>query len=70
MPSGHSSSNQEQQNERMSEAEKAQGDALRKQLERAEKLLAEIRDGKHSIQGVLVHVERYFADRPGRPEQP
>jgi len=42
-------------------------EALRKRLGRGVKLLAEIRDGKHSIHGVLVRVDRYFADRPRHP---
>jgi hypothetical protein len=29
----------------------------------AEKLLHEIRDGKHSLPGVLVQIDRYFAVR-------
>lgn len=29
----------------------------------AERLLREIRDGKHSIPGVLVQIDRYFAQR-------
>jgi hypothetical protein len=43
------------------------GNETRAQLAKAEKLLAEIRDGKHSIQGVLRQVERYFADRGEQP---
>jgi hypothetical protein len=33
------------------------------QLALAEKLLREIRDGKHSLPGTLAQIERYFARR-------
>jgi hypothetical protein len=64
------SSSKQQQNERLAETELPPEDALRKRLERAEKLLGEIRAGKHSIQGVLVQIERYFAESPRQSEQP
>jgi hypothetical protein len=52
----------------MSDSTEPDGDPIvRKQLEQAEKLLAEIRDGKHSIQGLLVQIERYFAERGESP---
>lgn len=38
-------------------------DREREQRQRAEKLLAEIRDGKHSIPGALVQIRRYFENR-------
>jgi hypothetical protein len=34
----------------------------------AEKLLQEIRDGRHSLPGVLVRIDRYFTDR-AQPDQ-
>lgn len=45
-------------------------DRLREQLQRADELLAEIRDGKHSIPGTLVQIRRYFEQHGrdvGRP---
>lgn len=38
-------------------------DRVWEQLDRAERLLAEIRDGKHSLPGTIVQIERYFAER-------
>jgi hypothetical protein len=38
-------------------------DRLKAQLARAEKLLGEIRTGKHSLPGTLVQIERYFEHR-------
>lgn len=35
-------------------------DRLREQLERADSLLRQIRDGKHSLPGTLVQIDRYF----------
>lgn len=34
----------------------------RKRAEKAEKLLREIRDGKHSLPGTLTQIKRYFDD--------
>ena len=41
----------------------SQSSSEAEQLARAEKLLREIRDGKHSLPGTLVQIDRYFADR-------
>lgn len=38
-------------------------DRLREQLRRAEKLLAQIRDGKHSAPGLFVQIDRYFEEQ-------
>jgi hypothetical protein len=38
-------------------------DRVSDQLKRAEKLLREIRDGKHSLPGALVQIDRYFEQR-------
>jgi hypothetical protein len=38
-------------------------DRLHEQLGRAERLLAEIRNGKHSLPGALVQIDRYFDAR-------
>lgn len=38
-------------------------DRLQTQLTRAESLLKEIRDGKHSVPGLLVQIDRYYAKR-------
>lgn len=38
-------------------------DRLHEQLERAESLLRQIRDGKHSLPGTLVQIDRYFEQR-------
>lgn len=35
-------------------------DIVRARLAEAEKLLGEIKDGKHSIPGCLVQIDRYF----------
>lgn len=35
-------------------------DRLRRQLDRADALLRQIRDGKHSLPGTLVQIDRYF----------
>jgi hypothetical protein len=40
-------------------------DRLREQLDKAEALLQEIRDGKHSLPGTMVQIDRYF-DARGR----
>jgi hypothetical protein len=40
--------------------EELRGEALLPQLDRAELLLREIRDGKHSLPGTLVQIARYF----------
>jgi hypothetical protein len=37
---------------------------VRAKLERAEELLREIRDGKHSLPGTLVQIDRYFEADP------
>lgn len=38
-------------------------DRLKAQLDRAEALLKAIRDGKHSLPGTLVQIDRYFERR-------
>lgn len=38
---------------------------LEQELAKAEKLLREIQQGKHSIPGILVQIERYWADKSG-----
>lgn len=38
-------------------------DRVYEQLRRAETLLREIRDGKQSLPGVLVQIDRYFDER-------
>lgn len=42
-------------------------DRLREQLDRAERLLHEVRDGKHSLPGTLTQIDRYFEQR-GKPD--
>jgi hypothetical protein len=54
------------------------GDELDRCLDRAERaeaLLRQIRDGKHSLPGTLVQIDRYFADAtragvPGEEDPP
>jgi hypothetical protein len=38
-------------------------DRMREQLARAERLLAEIRNGKHSLPGTLMQIDRYLEAR-------
>ena len=40
-------------------------DRLSEQLERADSLLRQIRDGKHSLPGTMVQIDRYF-ERHGK----